>query len=129
GTRPQGAAIVYRGTLGEQACIDPTLQPPDPYVARLNDIYLLAGTRYLMDADAGLIHDEEYRLHEMPGAAVKYNLAQQEAPGRLNIQFALRQAAWLDTGINVMHEYSNNYFHFVAETIPRLLLAEEAGIP
>ena len=28
-----------------------------------------------------------------------------------------------------MHEYSNNYFHFVAETLPRLVLADEAGLP
>ena len=33
------------------------------------------------------------------------------------------------TGINLMHEYSNNYFHFVAETLPRLVLADEAGLP
>ena len=28
-----------------------------------------------------------------------------------------------------MHEYNANYFHFIVETIPRILMIEESNIP
>src|SRR5690606_24172779 len=52
-----------------------------------------------------------------------------DVPGHLSLEFGMRQAAWIECGVNVMHEYENNYFHFIAETLPRMVLAEEAGIP
>jgi len=60
-------------------------------------------------------------------AAIKNGKAKRSAaPGHLHIEVNARQAAWIERGFHIMHEYENNYFHFIAETLPRMLLAEEA---
>ncbi len=102
--------------------------PGAPYVARLNNVRLIAGTRYLVCDHDLILHDEEAALGHRDDAALKHQRAKRLENGQLLLQFDVRQAAWIESGINAMHEYSNNYFHFVAETLPRLVLAEEAGI-
>jgi len=34
----------------------------------------------------------------------------------------------IDRGIHAMHEYAGNYFHFIVEVLPRVLLADELGL-
>jgi len=104
--------------------------PMSAYVARLEKSILLAGTRYLVAPSGALLHDENAYFLAQPDVAIKYKKATRSAvPGRLNIEAMLRQGAWVESGLNVMHEYENNYFHFIAETLPRMVLAEEAGVP
>ncbi|MBN8757440.1 MULTISPECIES: glycosyltransferase family 61 protein [Variovorax] len=104
--------------------------PPSAYVARIEKSMLLAGTRYLVAPSGFLLHDENAHFLAQPDVAVKYKKATRSATsGQLNLEAMLRQGAWVESGLNVMHEYENNYFHFIAETLPRMILAEEAGVP
>lgn len=102
--------------------------PGLPYVAVLKDALALGGTRYI--ASQGCIrHDEAAAFHNVKDAAVKYHRAKVEADGQAILNFQLKPANWIDAGIDIMHEYSNNYFHFVVETLPRMILTEEAELP
>ena len=99
------------------------------YVAKLDHAVLLAGTRYMIARDH-IIHDEVAAYQDEPAAALKYyRAAFWNNRKEVFFDFALRPNQEIATGINLMHEYSNNYFHFVAETLPRLVLADEAGLP
>lgn len=103
--------------------------PGCPYVAILHDVIVLAGTRFVLANNDTILHDEEFAFQVAKDAAVKYNKAWRGLGGMLKLKFSMQQASWVDAGINLMHEYSNNYFHFITETIPRILLIEELDIP
>ena len=103
--------------------------PGHPYVAKLHDMIVLAGTRFVLANNDTILHDEEFAFQKAKDAAVKYNNAWRGRDGMLKLKFTMQQASWVDVGINLMHEYSCNYFHFITETIPRILLVEELDIP
>ncbi|MNK70083.1 hypothetical protein D3C87_894940 [compost metagenome] len=108
--------------------------PPDypkvGFVAEINDTTAIAGTRYLIGPTNFVLHDENAHFLCREDAAIKYGKARRSAaPGHLHIEVNARQAAWIERGFHIMHEYENNYFHFIAETLPRMLLAEEADVP
>ncbi|QRF58531.1 DUF563 domain-containing protein [Variovorax paradoxus] len=104
--------------------------PKNAFVAEIDDSIAIAGTRYLIGPGEDVLHDENAHFLEKEDAAIKYSKATRSPVlGHLNIEITARQSAWVASGLNIMHEYENNYFHFIAETIPRMILAEEAGVP
>nr|WP_116370137.1 glycosyltransferase family 61 protein [Cupriavidus taiwanensis] len=103
--------------------------PGQPYVARLSDAFVVGGSRYVLSNQNLLLHDEEAYFCGDAASSIKAHFAQRLPNRRLKLKVGVRSGAWLESGINMMHEYSNNYFHFVAETLPRMLLVEEAKIP
>ena len=126
-----GARIFYEAPGGFCEGVDgPPDYPTHAFVAEIKNTILIAGTRYLVGPSDEILHDENAYFLDKKGAAIKYLRATRATvPGRLNIEASARQAAWLSAGLHVMHEYEDNYFHFIAETIPRMILAEEAGVP
>lgn len=126
---PNTDCIVFSCPGPSIAAITETSFPESPYVALLHDVNVLAGTRYVLTNDNTILHDEEHHFYDIEGAYLKYFNGKRTKNGNININFNIRTAAWVECGINVMHEYSNNYFHFIAETIPRIILAQEANLP
>lgn len=126
-----GVQSVYFGAEHLREGVVDDLQYPGPaQVLRCEHMFALAGTRYLVSPLGAIAHDEDAHFHDQPGSSIKYHGARRLPKGKgLQLHFGLRQGAWIERGINVMHEYENNYFHFIAESIPRMMLAEEAGIP
>ncbi|WP_438858437.1 glycosyltransferase family 61 protein [Achromobacter spanius] len=128
--KPDGAELIYLAPARSAEGISDTLgsYPGLPYVALLHDALALGGTRYIA-AGEKIRHDETAAFRNVKDAAIKYHRANLTSTGNLMLNFQLKPANWVDAGIDLMHEYSNNYFHFVAETLPRMILAEEAGLP
>jgi len=128
--KPGGAELIYLAPERSAEGISDTLKsyPALPYVALLHDALALGGTRYIA-AGEKIRHDEAAAFRNVKDAAIKYHRANLTSAGNLMLNFQLKPANWVDTGIDLMHEYSNNYFHFVAETLPRMILSEEAGLP
>lgn len=122
-----GSMILQETQQSAEGVDDIKRYPGLPYVAQLRDVLIIGGVRYMI-SNNHIVHDEMYAYRDEPAAAVKYYGARLLRDHSAYLQFKLRPAAWIDDGIHVMHEYSNNYFHFVAETFPRLVLAEEANI-
>lgn len=130
-----GGAVGVRVTYeaGSDSCVGvegPLAYPGPGFVARIDNAMAVAGSRYLLSRTGLILHDEEAHFYEVEGAAIKYNRARRSMlDGRLELNLGVRQAAWIERGVNIMHEYENNYFHFIAETIPRMMLVEEAQVP
>jgi capsular polysaccharide biosynthesis protein len=124
-----GGRIVLQKDHRSAEGVAPIVFPPLPYVALLPNAFTAAGSRYVLFGDRYLLHDEDSFYYDEPGATVKHHKARRVKDRKFHFGFNIRQAAWVETGINLMHEYSNNYFHFLVETLPRLMLAEEAGLP
>lgn len=103
--------------------------PKSNYIAKLKNVLMLAGSRYVIANNNEILHDEEFYFRNSSDADVKYKNAQRIENSQLKLVLKIRQAAWIESGINLMHEYNNNYFHFVVETLPRMLLCEELFIP
>ena len=102
--------------------------PKPPKIFKFKDMYAVGGSRYLISQENYLLNDEVEYFYDSPEAHLKSDFAIKVGDKSLAIDLELRQSAWIKEGINIMHEYSSNYFHFICETIPRILLAEEALI-
>lgn len=127
---PEGGQRVFQAAERSAQGVTTPLAPYPglPYVAKVENALALGGTRYL--ASRGHIrHDEMAAFRDVKDAAVKYRHAHLDADGKVMLDFLLKPANWVEAGIDLMHEYSNNYFHFVVETLPRMILAEEAQLP
>lgn len=125
----EAGRIVFACASSIVEAITKTDFPRPPYVALLRDVNVLAGTRYVFTRDNTILHDEERHFYHTEGAHLKYFNGKRTKNGNINVRFNLRAASWIECGIDVMHEYSNNYFHFIAETIPRIILVNEANLP
>ena len=128
--KSSASKMVYQSAERRAEGVNETLGlfPPLPYVALLHDALALGGTRYIA-AEGAIRHDEVAAFANVKDAAVKYHRAHLTAAGNVILNFQLKPANWVDAGITIMHEYSNNYFHFVAEILPRMMLTEEADLP
>ena len=101
---------------------------PDRYVAVLNDITIIGGTRYIISNEGRLLHDEEAANASNEGLLVKYPRAW-HAPNRsMVLQFNPTSPARIPTGIHLMLENDENYFHFIVEILPRLAYLNALGV-
>lgn len=94
----------------------------------LSRVIAIGGTRYLIDSAGKLIHDEAYSLSGPHIKHEKYSGARRKRR-EMKIDAGMRPGRKIDRGIHIMHEYDANYFHFIAETLPRLYLASKSGLP
>jgi capsular polysaccharide biosynthesis protein len=75
------------------------------------------------------LHDEEYHFRNTKDASTKYLQARRFKKSMMQISFHISQPHWIEKGINLMHEYNSNYFHFIVETLPKMLIINDMGIP
>ena len=121
--------VVYRSPRQTAEGIDelvPYLR--NPVVSRLCQCLAIAGSRYVVDREGLVLNEEERYFFGDDNVAVKWNHARRKN-GKINIDAHMRAGMFIKAGINLMHEHSENYFHFIAETLPRMVLAEEANLP
>jgi capsular polysaccharide biosynthesis protein len=102
--------------------------PKKNYVAQIKNALIIGGTRYIITEDNYILHDEEYHFRNAKDAWTKYSKTKRFKNSMMQIGFHISQPHWVEKGINLMHEYNSNYFHFIVETIPRMLMIEEVGI-
>ena len=101
-----------------------------PTTVSVSTIYnssIIAGTRYVISSTGKLLHDESAHFWNHPVTHEKYSGALRFRE-KIKIKVGVRPAMWIDTAINLMHEYENNYFHFIAEVIPKIILCQEATL-
>jgi capsular polysaccharide biosynthesis protein len=97
-------------------------------VYRIEKGYLIAGSRYLIVGNY-IVCDESADTFYEQGIAEKSQYGvRMLTEGAIKLEVSLRQAKWIQSGIHLMHEYDSNYFHFVAEILPKLKLINDADI-
>ena len=102
--------------------------PPQPYTALFRDVGIIGGTRLIMPNTTTLLSDEISTFWKSPRWAVRPHYFNMGSDGCLILQLTRRYPSRIDRGAHLMHEYGHNYFHAVAEVLPRLLAAEEIGL-
>ncbi|WP_162578453.1 glycosyltransferase family 61 protein [Variovorax sp. PBS-H4] len=123
-----GALVYESKEEGVEGISDPVPFILRPRVLALNSSYAIGGTRYVIDEHGMLLNDEESYFFDDKKVGVKWGGATRGDGSRMNIRAHLRAGKYMESGINLMHEHSENYFHFIAETLPRMILVEEADI-
>ena len=102
--------------------------PPKPYIATFRDVGIVGGTRLILPDSSKVLSDEIAAFRSTPGWAVRpFDLNIGEG-GKLVLQLRRSYPSHVQRGAHLMHEYAGNYFHMVAELLPRLLAAEELGL-
>lgn len=108
--------------------LKPSTYPHSPRISRFSNAMLIGASRYLITQNNYFVHDEVKHFFDSELVQIKLDFAKKFGNDSLIVKSFLRQSAWIDRGINIMHEYSGNYFHFICETIPRILLANESSL-
>lgn len=89
---------------------------------------VIGGTRFVVGKEGRVAHDEAVILQGPHIRHEKYHGASR-CGKRMMLEVGIRPGKKIERGIHVMHEYDANYFHFVAETLPRVALADRSEIP
>jgi len=93
----------------------------------LKNTIIIGGTRFLLNSNEKIAHDEAELLREKRVRHEKYQGASRRGE-EMRLHVRLRPGKKIARGIHVMHEYDPNYFHFVAETLPRVARANSSNI-
>lgn len=127
--KADGDAIIARLDRSVETMGEVVGYPAAPIVAKLNDVIAIGGTRYLVTNRSTVMHDEEAYFADQKGTDIKWPFARRLPRRRVVLTVKARQGASVESGIHLMLESANNYFHFIVEVLPRMLLAESANIP
>lgn len=99
--------------------------PPPPSIVHAARVGVLGGSRHLMSADGELLDDELNHFVD-PGVAIKRREMRRK-DANIEIAVTRRYGTRLERGVHLMHEYDTNYFHFIAEVLPRAIVVAECG--
>ncbi|MDP1651250.1 MAG: glycosyltransferase family 61 protein [Rhodocyclaceae bacterium] len=98
---------------------------PAPYIAELNGVWVLPGSKILLSPDGRALSDEIEFAFRMFGLRPKlWNMDITEGPC-LNIESAPHEPTIIPAGIHLTCEHEANYFHWIVEVLPRLFLCEK----
>lgn len=132
------AAEILRSTYGPACCehIDPKIRessvarmyPAAPFIARFANLAIVGGSRLILTDAETALSDEIHAFLPVPDSSIRPHTFQLERSGKLRVLLSRQYPSRIDRGIHVMHEYAENYFHFVVEVLPKVLLADEIGL-
>ena len=99
--------------------------PEREYIAEIQECIVLGGTRVIVSKDGKFLHDENSTFIDHFDAEIKDDLIKYK---KNLFYIKVRSRGFLtkvDNGINLMNRYNVNYFHFVTETVPKIILINE----
>lgn len=102
--------------------------PTSAYVAKLRNVYCLPNTEILLTHDGFLIEDEIDHFYEIDEVELKGTKVVKAEDRSIKVNVNLRQFAWVESGISLLGNYTSNYFHFITEVLPKIILINESEI-
>lgn len=123
-TSPEKAASYQQSQISAPQSV---AFPPAPYIARFKNIAFLAGTRLLFPEPKTVLSDECTAFKNVEGWSIRPE-TMELSKGVLSVEITRAYPSSLERGLHLMHEYGGNYFHFITELLPRLIVADDAGL-
>lgn len=97
----------------------------DRYVVKLQNAAIIGGTRYVLVGDQSIYHDEIANNLDDESVAIKHRKSKRLSEHCVSTEVDGRYENRIKRGIHLMCEHDYNYFHFVIEVLPRLILLEQ----
>lgn len=101
---------------------------PVPYLAELSDVMVHTNSGTVISGVGLAMNDELAFVHAAFAPEVKCRDLVLTPKTEVRLKFGERSNVWFDCGVALFNEYQVNYFHWVAELLPRLALCERLGI-
>ncbi len=102
----------------------PCLAPlPREYVGELRDMTVVGGTRLMIDATGTLLHDELACISN-PAYGVKPHQLRFVHGNSAIVHLQTRPGNRIDAGVLISCDHDNNYFHWLVECLPKVLLID-----
>ena len=101
------------------------IYPYYEYLGEINDCIAIGNSRLIISNQSHILHDENFHFKNEFDADFKDNLKKYNKTLHL-IEFESR--GFLrnqEHGINLMNKYNVNYFHFIVETVPKIIFINE----
>lgn len=102
--------------------------PASPYIAAFENKTIVGGSRLILKDTETVLSDEIHAFLPITGASVRPSTFVVQENGKLRVPLVRQYPSQIKSGIHAMHEYAENYFHFLAEVLPRIYLADEIGL-
>ncbi|WP_084486754.1 glycosyltransferase family 61 protein [Brucella rhizosphaerae] len=96
-----------------------------PYSIIMDNVVIIPGSMFLAK-ESMLINDEVANLP--PGSSLKLWDRTWRRGNNILLRYTVGLNPRIETGIHLFKEYEQNYFHFVAEVLPKLLCYERLGL-
>jgi capsular polysaccharide biosynthesis protein len=96
--------------------------PPAPFILSAVDVVVIGKTRHLIGENQTLVHDEIEHFFDQPDVALKGDAIARTGDREVTITLLRGPGNIIESGIHLMHEAADNYFHVITEILPRLVL-------
>lgn len=101
-----------------------TLTAPRPYVGELHNVSILGGTRYVFTSDGFVLHDEQ-AISRSNEYGVKSPHVTRLDDHLFEYKMERARSGLVRQGILISCEHQSNYFHWVVECLPKVLIADQ----
>jgi capsular polysaccharide biosynthesis protein len=102
--------------------------PPRPYFTLMKEVGVVGGSRLLVKNPDVILSDEIAAFRGASGWSVRPHKISMGTDGQARLSLTRAYPNVIERGIHLMHDYGANYFHMITELLPRILIAEEAGL-
>lgn len=108
--------------------------PLDGYPVKVFDepTSLIGGTHFILTKSGQVLSNELFETvgnsrYSIKSPHIRWD-GNPDQPPAIFLRYRRENGRFLKTGINFMHEYDANYFHFMVEVLPKLAIAQAHGI-
>lgn len=95
------------------------------YVAHLKDVLVIGQSRYIIANDELALHDENATFRSDQRVTLKNLNSLKLDNGKTSIFFFRRPNHRISKAVHLFNEADNNYYHFIVEVLPRLMMINQ----
>lgn len=102
--------------------------PQYKYIGEISNVLICSASRLIIDSNGKFLHDENYHFKNKFDCDLKDGLKKYGKKFSIDVK-SIGKLDSIPSGINLMNKYNTNYFHFLTETVPKIIFINEENIP